>query len=717
MKRALPTLTLLLLLILAFSSIPSFAQQDENTQDESSEVEDDAPVARVARLSFVEGDVAFLRAGLTEWAAAVENLPLLAGDQIYVGQGARAEVQLARGSYIRLFENTALGVSDLSDTSAQFEVTEGIAIIRVERLDAAFKRFEVDTPNSALLLKSDGLYRINVRGDDDSEVIVRRGSAEVSTDDGNFRVREGHRLTVDTSQNGRLEIAVDTSNDDWDQWSYARDTAIDNDISNAAPDYVTSYETTYTNFYGVSDLSSYGSWFNHSDYGYCWRPRVGHDWVHYRDGQWLWIPAAGWTWHSRDRWGWAPYHYGRWVIIAGYGWSWVPGIAIGRQQRAPWFLTNSFRYYRWRPALVRFYDCPTPRGRYVAWHPLAPHERWRRPDRDLRGGDHSHLRYPSARAGSRRPDDERFGIRLPRERSGVSILPVDDFAKAERSRLRPVAPGRDVSDWVTRGARAGLPEISPSPIAAAPSIHDGNNRGPRRVVVPPGEIARRPVVTRNRPPDLQAGITAPARERRLINPRAGTTSDNPSLRERRSRGGEDRAARPAVPTVRDSERKGESFDRPSRDRLRVPALPQQENSSGDSAARERRRERRGSDAVAPAIPENQQGGESNNSAKERRRNRPEIMPVPADNPAVEKPRENEERRRERRPPTVVSPGNGAGTEETRRREEARPRPRDEERARERPQPPPEVKQERRQEKEERRQEKREERESRKRPEK
>src|SRR2546425_6881140 len=176
MKRTLPSiLTPFLLIPILFISGGAFAQTAGPIDDESGDVDDSAPVARVARLSFVEGDVSFLRAGVTEWAPAVENLPLLAGDQIYAGRGSRAEVQLGRGNYIRLSESTELTITELADSTAQFEITEGTAIIRIERLATAFHRFEVDTPTTAVVLQQDGLYRVDVRGERDSQLIVRRG--------------------------------------------------------------------------------------------------------------------------------------------------------------------------------------------------------------------------------------------------------------------------------------------------------------------------------------------------------------------------------------------------------------------------------------------------------------------------------------------------------------------------------------------------------------
>src|SRR5215813_11093790 len=208
MKRNLPTIVTIALLLLAqFLSYPAIAQTnnqsvrpiDDIDQESNDDVDDAAPVTRAARLSFVDGDVSFLRAGVTEWAPAVENLPLLAGDQLYTGSRSRAEIQLARGNYLRLPENSELTISVLSESGAQFDLTEGIAIIRVERLSSTFRHFEVDTPNTAVIVQQDGLYRIEVQGEKSSALTVSRGVAEVSTDEGTFRVRAGHRMSVDTA--------------------------------------------------------------------------------------------------------------------------------------------------------------------------------------------------------------------------------------------------------------------------------------------------------------------------------------------------------------------------------------------------------------------------------------------------------------------------------------------------------------------------------------
>lgn len=637
MKRTLcSSLTPFLLIAILFNSCVAFAQATNSPDDEATDVDDSAPVARVARLSFVEGDVSFLRAGVTEWAPAVENLPLLAGDHLYAGRGARAEVQLGRGNYIRLSENTELTIADLSDSSARFEITEGTAIVRIERLATAFRRFEVDTPSTAVVVQQDGLYRFEVRNEKDTTLIVRRGEAEVSTEEGNFKVREGHRLMVDASNGGKLELAVETARDDWDQWSHDRDTTIARTSADLAPDYVTNYETNHNEFYGVSDLSSYGTWTNYSSYGQCWIPRVGSDWAPYRSGQWLWIPAAGWTWLSSEPWGWAPYHYGRWSYLSGLGWAWIPGFGSAYRGYRP-------RDYHWRPALVFFFNSPTPRGNYVGWYPLGPGERWRRHDH-RRGDDNARLPYPGPRDRGQRPGDGRLGVGLPRQHPGMSILPADGFTRGDRS-VRPGAPGRELSDWINKGARAGLPQITPAPVAVAPALDENDRRRSRRIAVPSTDVIRRSVVTRN-PNAASPARLGDARERRLLSPRNPVVTQGPAWIERGERRAERKPKPPGADAGSQPGSDSVSERKPQKMRIQLPAPSEKVND--DRSAHPRKRANEGDSAGERPAQTSQ--GSAEGTARERRRMRPEppATAAPKESAPSGGQSDNETRSRERR---------------------------------------------------------------------
>lgn len=104
----------------------------------------------------------------------------------------------------------------------------------------------------------------------------------------------------------------------------------------------------YGMFY--DSLSSYGSWFETSDYGYVWQPVVvrDRDWRPYSRGRWA-CSDRGWTWVSEEPFGWATYHYGRWTLLRGRGWVWVPGS-------------------EWAPSWVSWRES----GTHIGWAPLPP---------------------------------------------------------------------------------------------------------------------------------------------------------------------------------------------------------------------------------------------------------------------------------------------------------------------------------------------------------
>lgn len=98
-----------------------------------------------------------------------------------------------------------------------------------------------------------------------------------------------------------------------------------------------------------SELSPYGEWVRHPQYGWVWFPRdVEAGWRPYSLGRWV-DSDYGWTWVSDEPFGWATYHYGRWAWDPYAGWLWVPGTD-------------------WGPAWVAWQQG----NGYVGWAPLPP---------------------------------------------------------------------------------------------------------------------------------------------------------------------------------------------------------------------------------------------------------------------------------------------------------------------------------------------------------
>ena len=78
------------------------------TDVSADEIDDTPPdvTARVARISFIRGDVQVRRDGSQDWEKAVLNLPVVEGDEITTGADARFEIQFNAYIHVRVAENS-----------------------------------------------------------------------------------------------------------------------------------------------------------------------------------------------------------------------------------------------------------------------------------------------------------------------------------------------------------------------------------------------------------------------------------------------------------------------------------------------------------------------------------------------------------------------------------------------------------------------------------
>ena len=339
---------------------------------------------RVARISLIEGEVSYQRTGDGQnWYDASLNLPLNERDQIYSGPGGRAEVQISGRNLIRIDRNSNLRFSQFNNGTIQFALPVGNATFRVDSLDRRQFSvvdandlgkddpvyFEVDTPIVAVTFLKEGSYRINVQDDGTTEVIVRRGQAEVyNRDIGAVTVKQGRRIVVDGRDANYFQIARLDDKDDWDRWNDRRD----DDLSSRAEN---SRSARYIPVAvpGVYDLDAYGEWYESPDYGWVWSPRsVAVGWAPYRAGYWRHYSGWGWTWVSYEPWGWVPYHYGRWAWYRSR-WCWVPTVSVG------WgWAPHQVAFFGWGSGYNQGYRDGYRDGRFgwYGWCPLGPRDRY-----------------------------------------------------------------------------------------------------------------------------------------------------------------------------------------------------------------------------------------------------------------------------------------------------------------------------------------------------
>ncbi|MEO6589876.1 MAG: DUF6600 domain-containing protein, partial [Pyrinomonadaceae bacterium] len=330
---------------------------DDYTDDYVPEI-----TARVARISYISGDAQIRRAESREWEKAVQNLPIVEGDEIATSGNALLEIQLNKDSYLRLSQNSYIKFLNLKDEGIAVSLSEGILSARFFEFDKDKTYFEIDAPGTTVAVQKKGLYRVDAQDARSNEKAVRitvnqDGEARIYSTNSGFNLRGGRsaKVFLEGDYAGEWEMA-DAQNfyDEFDEWTAKSDAAIFKRMRDSY------YDKYYDrDIYGAEDLNAYGQWIYTRKYGYVWRPdrtATGDyaNWSPYRYGSWRWIPPYGWTWVNDESWGWATYHYGRWIFVDNY-WVWTP-YGADRASRS-W----------WRPALIilgnygnNVYWCPLP---------------------------------------------------------------------------------------------------------------------------------------------------------------------------------------------------------------------------------------------------------------------------------------------------------------------------------------------------------------------
>ena len=285
----------------------------------------------------------------------------MSSDKVSTGVNSRTEVQLDQANILRLGDNTLTTVASLSRTQIQVQVARGLVDYTVFKGSEA--DVEIDTANVAIHpSRNDGIYRVEVNSEGETQIIVRKGEADISTPEGSTHLEKGRMIIVrGTAEQAQYKEEEAPSKDSWDSWNNDRDRTIRD---------AQSWSHTNRYYVGSEDLDSHGRWENVPDYGSVWVPAVSAGWAPYRAGRWVWEPGWGWTWVSYEPWGWAPYHYGRWFMYNS-SWVWWPGPVYGYPRYRP----------VWAPAYVSFFGFGGGVGvgvgfGSVGWLPIGPCDRF-----------------------------------------------------------------------------------------------------------------------------------------------------------------------------------------------------------------------------------------------------------------------------------------------------------------------------------------------------
>lgn len=315
----------------------------------------EAPPARVGRVSYVAGRLGFHTKDDNAWSAAGVNYPVATGGSFWSDPKTRAELRIGAQT-IGLAPNTEVDITRLDQQVMQLSVPQGRIGVRLRQLGEG-NSAEIDIPRGGVWLLQPGLYDIDA-GDraHPARIAVFEGSARFVGGTLDVAVKAGEAAVISGAET--LTVAMEKAAPDaFVEWCRSRRYE---DRRLASPYYVSRRMT------GYEELDQYGSWRAVPEYGEVWYPTgLAADWVPYRDGYWSWIEPWGWNWISAEPWGFAPFHYGRWAYLDG-AWGWVPGGFVAEPVYAP--------------ALVAFLGDPAAivaaaaAGPLVGWFPLGPGE-------------------------------------------------------------------------------------------------------------------------------------------------------------------------------------------------------------------------------------------------------------------------------------------------------------------------------------------------------
>ncbi len=349
---------------------------------------------------------------------ATANAPLTRGNIAASGPESRAEVQLDYADVLRLDQGTEVCIADLARTRIRIQVALGR--VHFVAFPGRQADVEIDTPNMAVHVRSEGDYSLAVHAPDSSQLTVRSGYADVYAGSGSKSVASGQAIEVKGREDPDYQLSPVAGEGAWDRWNNERNHAI-----------ADAQSWKYTNRYytGTADLDRYGDWVSVPGYGWCWSPYADAGWVPYRNGRWISDPYYQWIWVGYEPWGWAPYHYGRWLLYDG-AWCWWPGLGPkgARPEWAPGYVTFLGLGARSASADtgVQFDS--------IGWCPLGPHDSftpWWSSGGNVSTTDFTSLNAVPAADGNPEqvPASNVQGILTnPDLRAAVSTLSVQNFA-------------------------------------------------------------------------------------------------------------------------------------------------------------------------------------------------------------------------------------------------------------------------------------------------
>jgi FecR protein len=179
--------------------------------------------AKAGGINAVTGRAKVHLKGGTDWQQLSVTDDLEAGDVVRTEIGARVEMLLNPGSYLRLGENSEFELVNSSLDNLELRLLRGTAIVEATGTDDTELLINITTPHTKMAIIRHGLYRLNVVPDDATELIVRKGRVQLN-DYSHTKVKGGNKVvfSANTQTVAKLSGEEKKVKDDVDNWSKER---------------------------------------------------------------------------------------------------------------------------------------------------------------------------------------------------------------------------------------------------------------------------------------------------------------------------------------------------------------------------------------------------------------------------------------------------------------------------------------------------------------
>ncbi len=250
---------------------------------------------------------------------ATLNVPFLPGDRLLTGAKARAELQVADGTLLRLDKRSQLdylqqAVEPGSPDRLELALEPGGTAFVLAPSPGA--RYAIETAHGRIELGEPAAFRIDATRDG-TLVSVFAGAAVMIAGGEALRLERGQAATA-AFGGAPARLNTQPNADAFARWSAARG----GPSRPAAPEDTGLPEMLWPY---AEELERAGEWIlDPGTERSVWRPDVFTGWQPFLDGRWYWT-ADAWFWVDDEPWGWVTSHYGQWRYASDLGWHWSPG--------------------------------------------------------------------------------------------------------------------------------------------------------------------------------------------------------------------------------------------------------------------------------------------------------------------------------------------------------------------------------------------------------